>query len=112
MTGGHLHANKYLTFNDLSKGLPALILSCEMVLIAPFFIYAYSYTPYVLGRPASASGPHLIYKGGHLGINAILSALNIVDIVSALVSGVKAKASSRGYNNIRMGGVQRLEQEP
>ena len=109
MTSGHLHANKYLTFNDLSKGLPSLILSCEIAIIVPFFLHAYSYAPYILGRPASVSGSQLRYHGGRFGITAILSALNIVDIVSALVLGVKAKASSAG-RNVRMGGVQRPDQ--
>ena len=105
MTGGHLYATKYFTFDDLSKGLPSLILSCEMALIAPFFLHAYSYAPYILSRPASLSGGRLEYQGGTFGISAILSALNIVDIVSALLTGVRAKATPR--RNVEMGGQNR-----
>jgi hypothetical protein len=90
-----------LTFNDLSRGLPSLILSCEMVFIAPFFLHAYSVAPYKLGGAAAVTGA---YYGGSSGTKAILAALNIFDIVVALVRGVKAKLSSTNRSTRRGAG--------
>jgi hypothetical protein len=95
-SSGDLHATNYLTFNDLSNGLPALILCCEMALISPFFIMAYSVKLYTLGRMSSPKNPssrHNMqhYQGGPLGFCAILQAINVFDILIELLKGAKAK---------------------
>jgi hypothetical protein len=93
MSSGTLHANKYLTFNDLSNGIPSLILSCEVALLAPFFLIAYSCKRYTLGKASSESAPTLgNYEGGPLGIKAMFAAINIVDIVVAMVQGIRASS--------------------
>jgi hypothetical protein len=92
-SSGTFHANKYLTFNDLSHGIPSLILSCEVALLAPFFLIAYSCKRYMLGMASSESAPTLAnYEGGPLGIKAIFTAINIVDIVGPMVRGIKASS--------------------
>ena len=95
-SSGDLHANKYLTFNDLTNGLPSLILCCEMALIAPVFLMVYSIKPYTLGHMASPEYPssrHGMqhYQGGPLGVYAILQAINVFDIVIELLKGTRAK---------------------
>ncbi|MCJ1454278.1 hypothetical protein MMC28_004630 [Mycoblastus sanguinarius] len=95
-SSGDLHANKYLTSNDLTNGLPSLILCCEMALISPFFLMVYSIKPYTIGHmfspenPSSRHGMHH-FQGGPLGVYAILQAINVFDIVIELLKGTRAK---------------------
>ena len=103
-SSGHLYANKYLTFNDLSNGVPALILCCELALIAPFFLIAYRVKPYTLGRNSLPENSTLRndiqhYQGGPLGVYAIFQAINVFDIVIELVKGAKAKLSESSSQN-------------
>lgn len=99
LSSDDLHANKYLTVNDMTNGLPSLILSCEMALISPFFLMIYSIKPYTLGHMSSPENPssrhsmqHLQhYQGGPLGVYAILQAINVFDIVIELLKGTRAK---------------------
>jgi hypothetical protein len=85
-SGGHLHASKYFTFDDLSNGLPSLILCCEIALVSPFFLIAYSVSPYKV-RDASQR-----YYGV---ISAIFSAINIFDIVILMVKAARGRGGSR-----------------
>jgi len=87
-SGGHLHASDHLSFNDLSNGIPSLILGCEVALLSPYFIYAYSYKPYVI-RSSSPTG----YLGS---ARAILSALNIVDIITGMAQGIRGRLDGNG----------------
>ena len=93
---GDLHASKYMTYNDLSNGLPAFILCCELAIISPFFLVAFSVKPYKLGHMASPENPSswhdmMHYQGGPLGIYAIAKAINVFDIVIELMKGAKTK---------------------
>ena len=114
LQSSHLHANKYFTFNDLSNGLPALILCCELALISPLFLMAYSVKPYFLGRRSSAENPssrHDMqhYQGGPLGFYAILRAINIFDIVTELLKSAKARYREPESSRIKAkpAGIQR-----
>ena len=96
MSSGKLHATKYLTFNDFAYGLPALLLSCEVLLITPFFFFAFDPTQYIIGKHDDSKPgpiPHEYY-GGPLGIKAILEGINVFDIVMTLSIGMKAKLAS------------------
>lgn len=113
---GDLHATKYMTYNDLANGLPALILSCELAVISPFFLKAFSATPYKLGQISSPENPssrHEIghYQGGPLGIYAIAKAINVFDIAIELAKGAKTKFNARApqnsnYYNMQAQGTQ------
>jgi hypothetical protein len=61
--------------------------------MAPFFLYAFPWTPYKIGFVTAADlGPKpQDYYGGFLGLRAILSAANILDIFIALGKGIAAK---------------------
>ncbi|KAG0652534.1 Transmembrane [Hyphodiscus hymeniophilus] len=97
-SGGHLQANKYLSFNDLSHGIPSLMLSCEIAIIAPFFFIAYSPKRYIIRNPSDEARRHQGYAGGPFGFYAILSAINIVDIVTTLLQAIKGRAEGGGFN--------------
>jgi hypothetical protein len=97
-SSGDLHANKYLTFNDLSNGIPALILSCEVALISPFFLIAYSPSRYVICTSSEEGRSPGCYQGGPLGIYGLLAAINVIDIVGALVQGIKARGRGSGFS--------------
>ncbi|CAF9911857.1 hypothetical protein IMSHALPRED_010598 [Imshaugia aleurites] len=67
-----------------------------MALITPFFLIAYSIKPYRLGQislPENPSSRHGMqhYHGDPLGFYAVLQALNVFDIVTELLQGVKGK---------------------
>jgi hypothetical protein len=98
---GDLKPNKFMTYNDISKGLPALILCCELALVSPFFLLAFPVKPYKLGHmvaPENLSSRHDMthYQGGPLGVYAIVQAVNVVDLVMELVKGTKAKLRRGG----------------
>jgi len=102
-SSGNLKPNKYLTYDDISNGLPSLILCCEMAIIAPVFYFAYSIKPYKIGAATPAHGPSpQYYQGGPGGIRAILSALNVFDLLGTLLAGMRGRfrgnpASRNGY---------------
>jgi hypothetical protein len=90
-SGGDLHPSKYLTYNDLTNGLPPLILCCEMAVIAPVFYYAFPISPYKLGNGLLyESGARVednrVYQGGPVGIFALLKALNVFDMITTVFS--------------------------
>lgn len=89
-SSGVLHANKYLTIEDFTNGLPPLILCCEMALVAPFFYFAYPVRPYKIGNGQFYEDGMRVrdtrhYQGGPVGVYAVLRALNIFDMVFDLI---------------------------
>jgi hypothetical protein len=97
-SGGHLYATKYLTFNDLSDGIPSLLLSCEIAIVAPFFLVAYSAKQYSIQISADEERSPRSYQGGPLGLQALVYAVNIIAIVSTRGEGIKARRSGCGSN--------------
>jgi hypothetical protein len=82
----------------LANNIPSLILSFEVALIAPFFVYAFPWKPYRIGYVSAGdlvAKPHQYY-GGFLGIRAMLSAANIFDVFGALAKGIQAKFGQGG----------------
>ncbi|OCL02017.1 DUF300-domain-containing protein [Glonium stellatum] len=72
---------KYLSYHDISVGLPNFVLACEMPFFSALIMVAYSVKPYTstkLGRD---------YQGGPGGIKALLEALNYSDILSSFFRG-------------------------
>jgi hypothetical protein len=88
-SSGSLHATKYLTFDDLAYGLPSLILSLEVALLSPCFIFIYSVSPYIIKRSTEQAPSY--YTTYHGPVRAFISAINIFDIVGDLVQGMKAR---------------------
>lgn len=76
---------------DIKIGIPAMLLCIEMALFAIFHIFAFSWRPYVLGSAkfiasTAADGKPTPdrYKGGPMGVLAIVDAFNPWDMVKAI----------------------------
>lgn len=82
----------------MANSIPALILSFEIALISPIFIFTFPWTPYKIGYGASRGQETKHYQGGFLGLHAVLSALNIIDIFIALGKGLQAKIGAVSRN--------------
>jgi hypothetical protein len=66
--------------------------------VAPFFLIAYSANRYIIRTSSEEERSPRGYHGGPLGIYAILSAINIIDIIGALVQGIKARGGGIGWS--------------
>ncbi|KAL8791140.1 MAG: hypothetical protein Q9195_006037 [Heterodermia aff. obscurata] len=80
-----------LSYNDITFGLPNLLLCIEMLLFSFIHLVAFNSTPYhVAGRSS--------YEGGPLGVKAIAAACNPVDIIGGVVqaAGYLTGAGNRG----------------
>ncbi|GKT48147.1 transmembrane protein 234 [Colletotrichum spaethianum] len=111
---GSLKPTPTLTDADLRIGIPSMLVCIEMLPLAAFFHYAYSYRPYVIGsgrirRPLAgdleAYEPQT-YTGGPGGLWALIEMWNPKEIMEAIVFGLRMKAEERiqqrtkkGWNN-------------
>ena len=72
---------KYMSYHDITIGLPNFILACELPFFAAMIMVAYSIKPYTSLKMGRA------YQGGPGGIKAIVAALNYSDILSSFFRG-------------------------
>lgn len=94
-------ANAKLAYPDISTGLPAMLLSVEMMIFAIIHIWAYPWQAYRVDAPQvfypqptpdrqpdrlNEPGP---LKGGPMGILALLDALNFWDVIKAFGRGLR-----------------------
>ncbi|TVY14449.1 Transmembrane protein, partial [Lachnellula arida] len=78
---------EHYTYNDLTIGLPNLLLSVEMVIFALAFLYVFRAHEYYANKGASVVPlGHGGYQGGFLGIKAIIKAFSIIDILKGIIS--------------------------
>lgn len=90
-----------LSYNDITFGLPNLLLCIEMLLFSFLHLVAFCSTPYYVSARAS-------YEGGTLGVKAIAAACNPVDIMSGVVqaigylTGSKHSGSAARYQGVGM----------
>lgn len=96
-----------MTWADLNIGIPSMLVCIEMLPLAIFFHYAYSYRPYVIGsssarRPLAgdleAYEPQT-YSGGPGGLWALVELWNPMEIVEAIRFGLHMKAEQRRRRN-------------
>lgn len=101
--------------NYLSNSIPSLLLSCEIALFAPFFLFAFPWAPYVIGSVLAAdrTPKPRQYYGGFLGLKALLMAANIFDIFMALGKGLIAKfgRGRRSYTGVVQQGNCNLNED-
>lgn len=71
-----LNPTKYMTYHDISYGLPSLILVCEMPIFSILLLFAFPVTPYK-GNKSPAAGP----------LTAVVEAFNITDLLSCFIRG-------------------------
>lgn len=96
---GAVEPSSKLSYNDIYFGIPSILICGEMVLFSLFNFYAYSVKPYTLASSGSGleSQPHkggAHYYGGLLGVEALLAAMNPMEIASGLVLAVRYLVSS------------------
>ena len=92
LTGtGAIKASKQIQTPDIKIGIPAMLLDIEMDIFAIFHLWAFSWRPYSLRSKQNLAenvpGHDLTrtdYKGGPLGLKAILEAFNPWDLVKAV----------------------------
>ncbi|KAF6824615.1 duf300 domain-containing protein [Colletotrichum musicola] len=104
---GALNPTATMTWADLNIGIPSMLICIEMLPLAIFFHYAYSYRPYVIGstsvrRPLAgdleAYEPQT-YSGGPGGLWALVELFNPMEIFEAIRFGLHMKAEQRRQRN-------------
>ncbi|KAK2060047.1 hypothetical protein LY76DRAFT_645023 [Colletotrichum caudatum] len=108
---GSLKPTATLTEADVRIGIPSMLICLEMLPIAIFFHHAYSYRPYVIGsdrvnRPLAgdheAYAPQT-YSGGPGGVRALVEMWNPMEIVEAVVFGLRMKAEEQMQKRTQKG---------
>ena len=80
---------------DIKVGIPAFLLCVEMAFFAFFHFFAFSWVPYtpksVIYQSELAAGEdaEVHYKGGFLGLKAIIDAANVWDVIKAVARSAK-----------------------
>jgi hypothetical protein len=93
-----IHPTNHITYNDLTVAVPGMLVCAEMVIFSLSFLYVYRVREYasktvgdINAVPLGQGG----YKGGFLGISALIQAINIVDLLRGIFS-VPGKLANRG----------------
>ncbi|KAL6402733.1 hypothetical protein AUP68_14068 [Ilyonectria robusta] len=80
-----LNPTDTLTFADINIGISNLLTCLEMVPLSIFFLYAYSWNPYLIHNlPSLAQGQQSRYHGGIIGVRAYVDMINPREIVDAI----------------------------
>ncbi|KAH8665420.1 organic solute transporter Ostalpha-domain-containing protein [Ilyonectria robusta] len=81
-----LNPTDTLTYADLNIGIPNMLTCLEMVPLSLFFLYAYSWNPYLLHNvQIETQDQSCRYHGGFLGVRAWVSILNPKEIFDAIM---------------------------
>ncbi|KAI9875566.1 MAG: hypothetical protein M1830_008335 [Pleopsidium flavum] len=96
-SSGTIKANSKLATPDIKIGIPSMLLCIEMALFSILHLFAFPWKEYDIHRShivAAESGPGFLpdksnYKGGPLGIKALMDAFNPWDLVKAVVRGFR-----------------------
>ena len=107
-SSGDLKATKYMTFNDLSVGIPALIICGEMAIFSILFQFSYSSAPYAQkyrqgnGRIQGTNTAADYGRGIPSWPSALVSAINVSDLLKAVLVApaklVRGRAVSKQYS--------------
>ncbi|KAF7192678.1 Transmembrane protein [Pseudocercospora fuligena] len=87
---GPLQPTKHLAYQDIKIGIPSVLLCIEMAFFSVLHIFAYPWKPYNvkhLDPMAADIADRSGYKGGSMGIKAIMDAFNPWDIIKAIARG-------------------------
>ncbi|KAF2144182.1 uncharacterized protein K452DRAFT_285419 [Aplosporella prunicola CBS 121167] len=110
-----LTTSDYLAYADIKVGIPSLLVCVEMAFFAVLHLFAFPWKPYRVSKTQVAMDPNYTadpdapltgekrpkrYKGGIMGLGAIIDAFNIWDVV---------KASARGFRWLFVGVRHRHE---
>jgi hypothetical protein len=88
-SAGAIKATQKIQTPDIKVGIPAMLLCIEMSLFSVYHFWAFSWKPYSIGSTESEAERvpgegNLQYKGGWLGVNAIIDAFNFWDLIKAV----------------------------
>ncbi|KAB2581021.1 hypothetical protein BFW01_g6619 [Lasiodiplodia theobromae] len=94
---GWLKESDWLAYADIKVGLPNLLICFEMAFFAIMHVFAFSWKPYVIKKGDPFADPledgmgkkGKRYKGGFMGILAIVDAFNPWDIMKAFARGLR-----------------------
>lgn len=93
-----LNPTDTLTFADLNVGIPNLLTCIEMVPLSLFFLFAYSWNPYLLRNQPSDSA-------GYQGVGgALIAMVNPKDIINAIVFAFRMDSEHRQFSKSRAPG--------
>ncbi|KAI0022723.1 DUF300-domain-containing protein [Xylariomycetidae sp. FL0641] len=97
-----VNPNAVLAYPDIKVGIPSLLLCIEMAIFAILHLWAFPYSPYIIGTkptfypsPTETTGftarenEHGPNTGGFGGIKAFGDALNIWDVIKAFGRGMR-----------------------
>ena len=105
MSKSVIKPTSHLSYNDLSVGLPNLILACEMPLFAGLVFWAFDLAPYQ--RKARQAN-----HGGPAGLKAILHALDQRDLLGSLVRGPMRLVRMQSSDAVRHDSVRLMDSPP
>jgi len=105
-----------MSYADLEIGVPAMLICLEMVPLSLFFLYAYTWRPYIIGSPHQlAAVAHRdendyyhhpqSYVGGPLGIRALIEMWNPMEILEAIRFGFRMEVERRRGRVVAQEGV-------
>lgn len=89
---GPLKPTKTLAYTDIKIGIPSVLLCIEMAFFSVLHIFAYPWKPYSvksLDPMAADIADRSDYKGGKLGMKALVDAFNPWDIIKAIARGFR-----------------------
>jgi len=117
---GPFQPTPQIAYQDIKVGIPNVLLCIEMAIFSVMHIFAFPIRPYNLkysssdgfGDTVGFGGEPLVYKGGPLGLYALVDALNPWDIIKAsargfrwLFVGVKTRERDVSYHPSKLNGA-------
>ncbi|KUJ09035.1 DUF300-domain-containing protein [Mollisia scopiformis] len=93
---GDLHPSSKLTYKDLTIAIPNLVVAFEMILFSLAFLHVFRTSEYNLKKGSTLG--HGSYYGGVIGLGAVIQALNITDVVKAIIGAISGgRSGGRNY---------------
>lgn len=79
---------------DLKHGLPELMINIEMFIFSVVHLWSFTFKPYVISNQATEitdfyGNGKASYQGGHLGLKALIDAMNPLDLLKAIGRGAR-----------------------
>lgn len=103
-SSGSIKATDRIQTPDIKVGIPSMLLCVEMALFAIFHWWSFSYKPYVIGSQAYQNEfghlketEPLRYRGGPLGLKAVVQCFNPWDLIKATGRSAKWLFRDRKY---------------
>ncbi|KAF2084077.1 DUF300-domain-containing protein, partial [Saccharata proteae CBS 121410] len=95
LTGNNtIKSSPKVAYADIKVGIPAMLICVEMAIFSVMHVFAFSWKEYITTKeptygPGAGFGAADGYKGGPMGIKALIDAFNPWDIVKAFARGMR-----------------------